>query len=813
MEQKKDLLSSYIDSLDKPEIIILKGKKITSLNEYAENYLANLNNEKYNNNLSNNKIDDYNNKSPSVKIKSINNSNSNSFIANNLNNQILKSNENGNIKSLRYEDSAVENKEIINYLNDEHFKNRNKKESNSSKGANKEKNINIKINNDINYLSRINLDEYYSQNKMILSEIYKKISPLNTRLNSPLFSSFITSETNYSRNVKMFGNNQNNNKSLISLNNSRNNKNSSFFSRKKSSVNNLKINSSQSLTNVLTSYLSNRDKFFKSKSKKINIKKKSNNFQIMYSDYTSNDESFSPYCITNRVNISKSHSQSVKDYWKEKEIKKQIKIEKIRKERRLKESKELRDRPKINPNSRKIANKISNYSSINVFDRLFELKRQFIFNERRFNTKTEKNNKVCKITKNIIKEKNYQNYLRRNRNGLDINNKYKSLKQIENTNHKLMEKKVKDQLNNSCMPNNTKLRKINSQRQSHNFKVENKEINLSNIKYLLKRQNLLNVSHNKDIKLTSHNKANSKKDIFLPKIIYKRNKTKQNCIKKEELTEINNNKNKSLNSKFISNDNILVDYLFKGNNNKSVNEKKNQRVNPIRIQIRNFNDTKSYKSAKNIKGISFLNPNYIDLNTYNNYGNNKNENEMITQNFEYNNYYNRNGYDLNDNNYKLNTEINYNGKIYNTKTKKLDEKISKIFMTKLFKNKTVKSIKNLSNNNKNVINTKKYFILPKKNEIKNKDKYQQVIFNKGYLNNINNFNDKNEKNIIDLDKDININGIAYNELNNETKENNKRNANIPYDKNRNHNIKRRKLDLLKILNFSSSIGIDYNTHN
>jgi hypothetical protein len=236
----------------------------------------------------------------------------------------------------------------------------------------------------------------------------------------------------------MFENNQNNNKlnfskSLISLNNSRNNKNSSFFSRKKSSVNNIKINSSQSLTNVFTSYISNRDQFFKVKDKKINIKKNNKKFHLKFSDFTTNDDSWIPFCITNRINTSKSKSQSVKDYWKEKEIKKQIKIEKIRKEKILKESKELRDRPKINPNSRKIAIKISNHSSINVFDRLFEIKKQFIFNERRFNTKTENNNK---LGKNKIKEKNYQNYLRRNKNGLDINNKYKSLKQIENINKK-----------------------------------------------------------------------------------------------------------------------------------------------------------------------------------------------------------------------------------------------------------------------------------------------------------------------------------------------------------------------------------------
>lgn len=813
MEQNKnDLLFAYLDSIDKPEIIILKNKKIPSLNEYAEKYLANLNKENHNNNLSNNnRFDDYNDKSPSAKKSSINNSNNKSFTVNNLNNQNLKSYENGNIKSFKCEDSITENKEIKNHIDNKDLKN---EMFNCSKGVNKEKDINIKINNDINCLSRINLDEYYNQNKMILSEIYKKISPLNTRLNSPLFSSFKTSETNYSRNVKMFENNQNNNnkldlsKSLASLNNSRN-KNISFFSKKKSSANNIKINSSQSLTNVLTSYLSNRNKFSKAKIKKINSKKKSHNFQINFYDYTANDESLIPFCVTNRINTSKSHSQSVKDYWKEKEIKKQIKIEKIRKEKRLKESKEIRDRPKINPNSRRILNKISDYNSINVFDRLSELKKQFIFNGRRFNTKTEYNNKIRNITKNAIKENNYQNYLRRNKNGFDINNKYKSLKQIENINKKLIEKNIKEETNNSNMPINTKLHKINSLRQGHNFKIENKETNLRSIKTLMKGQKNLDISHNNNNKKTSYNKANSKKDIFLPKIMYKRNKTRKNLIKKEELTEIINSDNKSINLKFKNNDNILIDYNFKGNNNEGANEKKNQRVNPIRIQLRNFNDTKSFRSAKNIKGLCSLNTNYLNINNYENY---LNDYDMITQNIEDNNYYNRNGNNLNDNNFNLNTEIYYNGKTYNTKAKKLDEKVSKIFITNSFKNKTSESIKNLSNNNKNLINAKKYFILPQKDD-NNKDKYQHEIFNTNYLNDFNNFNDKIGREIIDIDKGIDNNGIAYNELNNGIKEINNKNINIPYDKNRNHNIKRRKLDLLKILNFSSSIGIDYKTHN
>ena len=151
MEQnKKDIICTYMDLVEKPEIIILKGKKIPSLNEYAENYLANLNNEKYNNNLnSNNQIDDG---ISSIKRKSMNNSNNNSFITNNFNNQNLKSSENGNTNSFKCEDTTTENKETHNCLENEHHKNINKKESSSSKGINKEKDINIKINNDINYL-------------------------------------------------------------------------------------------------------------------------------------------------------------------------------------------------------------------------------------------------------------------------------------------------------------------------------------------------------------------------------------------------------------------------------------------------------------------------------------------------------------------------------------------------------------------------------------------------------------------------------------------------------------------------------------
>ena len=171
------------------------------------------------------------------------------------------------------------------------------------------------------------------------------------------------------------------------------------------------------------------------------LKKNSTNFKNMLKinfSESHTDESFIPLIsISNRYNANKSTSLSIENYWKEKEIKKQIKMLKIRKEKLNKEISEVKDKPEIDENSRRIVEKIGYNSSSNVFDRLTEFVRNhLILNERALKAKTVNNNYKLKL----YKENNYKNYIERNRKGLENEKAFKSLKQIQDINKTFFEK-------------------------------------------------------------------------------------------------------------------------------------------------------------------------------------------------------------------------------------------------------------------------------------------------------------------------------------------------------------------------------------
>jgi hypothetical protein len=129
----------------------------------------------------------------------------------------------------------------------------------------------------------------------------------------------------------------------------------------------------------------------------------------------------------------------MEDYWKEKELKKRIKLDKLRKEKIYKENCELRDRPKIDENSRKIAKNIVYNSSINVFNRLTNLAKNnlyFKMPESKSKIKPEINN-IYKLK--LYKQINCQNYLFTKKKGKQLEKKFKSFKQIDNNNEELCE--------------------------------------------------------------------------------------------------------------------------------------------------------------------------------------------------------------------------------------------------------------------------------------------------------------------------------------------------------------------------------------
>ena len=162
-----------------------------------------------------------------------------------------------------------------------------------------------------------------------------------------------------------------NKSSLSSYTNRLNNTNKSFLSGKSSVDNQLTKNkyrasTSFNIQNFINQYIYNKDKNKFEKKNKNNFHKKPINLQ-MNSLESPTDES----CLCNYNNRSKrdkSNSSSIENYWKAKELKKMLlKMEKMRREQINKENAELRDRPKIDENSRKIAQKLGNNRSFNVF--------------------------------------------------------------------------------------------------------------------------------------------------------------------------------------------------------------------------------------------------------------------------------------------------------------------------------------------------------------------------------------------------------------------------------------------------------------
>ena len=857
-----DLLITYLDSLETSDIYNnYKFKKIPSLNQYAENYLANLDNLKSINDLNtNNNIKNFNDNNSSIKALSNDLTNNDSIMNTNIQtNQISKVYE--IFSSNKTDDfSDIEKLKTKSNLAIEHLKRNFQNKTKTPYRISKIKNKNLTKKKDINYLSNV------TQNKSInlLSELYKKISPSErTRLNSPLFSALKSTNSKYSNTFKVFMDNNNNNnndnlnfsKSVNSYNDNKNNKIKSFLSKNGMNDNNIKvrqvkkkISMSYLYKNILASYLCSDKGKYKKKFNYINKKNKNKNIRLQmkqFSDVYSNEESNTPFqSVTNRNNQNKSHSHSIEDYWKEKELKKQIKIEKIRKEKIMKENREMRDKPKINENSRKIADKINYNSSINVFDRLCELKKsQLICNQKILNIKNENENENSIGKIKVNKEKNFQNYNKRNKMEIENECYFKSLKQFENGNKNLIEKI------NSEHGNQQKNPKLIANKNKNFINVKRNtgfEDNKENIKFFKNGKKQFNISEN-DLKISN---KSLDKSFIKPKVVYKKIKLKKNRIDKDKqnrnnITNINGN-----NKLFNSDINYKVDNSVQINRNNKIllynNSKENQSKNSTQIydnksQILYTVDMEQTKN-NNINNASYLKY----LRNINKVNTSKNRNDQ-TNKINKNNYKSMYNYNYKKGNItKLNSfkdiyHLKENGKKSNLNNRRIKSKnisndhkvkLNNIYQNEndLIENRLFKSyMGNLDNyrindfysdNNKivncNLIDTKKYFKIPLKSEI-SKDKDLRERVKTEYSTYGNDYINDNDKDNIALnvfqnfvrEKDKNINEGIKNKSNN----NNINSYGYVKENEQTNNIKRRRLDLLKILNFSSKIGIDYNNNN
>lgn len=844
-KNKNEILFTYIDSLDSPHLIRNYQYKKPSLNQYAENYLANLDNLKSLNDFKrNNSIKNFNDNNSSVKALSNDKTNNDSIINTNiLSNSISKIN--GIFNSNRNEEyNAMDKLKAKGNLVIEHLKKNFQIGANSPDNISKLDDINITKKDNIYCFSNVNQNK--SKN-LLPADFYKKISPSESkRFNSPLFSAMKSSSSNYS-NFKVFikdnklNNKLNFSKSLNSYNDIKSNKSKSFLFHKRIKDNNIKahkikkkFSKSFLYKNILTNYISSdRNKL----RKKINYNKKSSiRLQMSkFSEIHNTDDSISQiHSYTQRNKQNKSYSQSMEDYWKEKEFKKQIKIERIRKEKILKEKNEMRDRPKINENSRKIVERITNNSSINVFDRLSGLKKsQLIYNEKISNLKNE--NSLSRMTLNT--EKSFKNYINNNKIKIGNDNYFSSFKQIENNNNKLIEKfnNIKGRKNDIEKKHNlNKIKKfINTNINQRNSFINKKE----NIKYLKKGLKLCNITESEITKdFEMHNNINS--NIIKPKIMYQKLKLKNNLIEKEMQNRDNNlESSKPINKDIIkignsiqfnrNNDNLL-NYNCKENNNSTLAfENKSHKLYPVNISqikknnnIENNNRKSFIKNSKNIKedNINILpNRNEGKNNIFKNYHcsvyNKRNEdktelnnfkNIIISSNKDNDQYFNNaNNNDLNNRKKrKANMDsINHfenesliGNKLFNSSISNLDSHRSN-------------ENNNVNNNtiNTNLIDTKKYFEIPLKSELKNQKDLRARIKTDYSTYNYNNFI-RNDNNILSSEPIMNNNEVSnkYNyKMNNGINNNEFTKKNVPKN-----DIKRRRLELLKLLNFSSKIGID-----
>ena len=632
---KNESLFTYIDSLETQDLYInIINKKIPKLNKYAELYLANL-----------------------EKEKSRNEENSNNSSKNNINLNIDNIKENDNISSIKGGSNDMikmnmENKakrtNIISKVNDFTISQNNNKILN-------------------------NKNKQYNQQ----GKFYYKIKPsVRNKIRQNLFFNFkinnsvkLDGKFKFSNNIKTL-NNFNFNKSENKLKENNNSKNKSYFPKK--------FNNNNLYTNK------NKKKFiiFPVSNYMTNPNNKSFRNELFSNSMTENSIYNSMISKKTDNNKNQKHLITLNDHWVEKEIKKRMKIFKLIEEKTLKETSELRDKPKINRNSRKIAEKLGSNSSTSVFERLSESGNKILFNGRKMSilTKDKINNK---------NNKNFQSVLNTNRNNkknVGIG-KFKTFKQIGKG------EQTKTEVRNSKKQKILKVNKKNSKKY---------ETNIAETKYIKKFMNI--------------------------------NKTK---------TKINTTENfKKLND---------INFMFGINSIENIKKDNNMINNNLQ------------KSVNNRKLANFLNKNQSSESFYSEeISSTRKTNTKFKYNTTKNNYKNTSEFEEGK---ILNEEINDN---YNKKRYK------KITPFKLSDNK-IKKIK--------VINTKDY---------------DENIFNINKNNNKkNNLNDNNY---------MTINATDFN--------NNKkvRNFNISSNQiNENINkIRKRKMDLIKILNFSSNIGINKN---
>ena len=698
---KNDSLFTYVDSIDTQDFLSnYKLKKFPKLNHYAEMYLENLEKEKLNKEINSNtdskdntnlnlNIDIINDNASSIKGLSYDITNNDSIINNNLQLNKIKYAHNQN-------ESSESNFKSVNYLAIEKLK-----ENIQNKSKNKN-NIISKVNTLSIIQDNKNNNVYQNQmkNNETRNKCYKKIIPLKTnKIDSRLFFNYKKSKPVQLEEKYKFSNN---NKTQYNL----------YFHRSDNKFNNM--NKKTLLNNTNKIRLNKINKYYQI----------SPLFQILTSNRKETDRNIKTKLINSFTENSqcestasknpgnKIYSITLNDYWKEKEIKKRIKLAKIKEEKTMKELGQLRDKPKINKNSKKIAEKLGSNSNSTVFERLSGSCNKILFNERKINLLTQTNKKpktfkkFIQTTKSIKIEKNY-----------GINPDFQTIKQ---TAKKDSNNKIKN-IRYNTIKNENKIRKIKGI-----IKIDyNTEIRQKN-----KVQKMMQRNKN-DIYKVETNRFNNK---YINK----------NTNFDKSINKLNENENFNL----LYNNNIF----YNNNSTENIISQKNQINDKIKYLIKN----------KRLK--LFLNKNKSSRNV---------KSEEISTYRKIDNKINNQKKDLNQKNKNINQLTNEDDLF-------LDNNITEFNLS----SNEFKDDKNITNNNV-IINN---YNLKRKNNSRNKN-----IFKK---------NEQIKNLIVDMNSfDGRINKKTRNYINNFKNQNNDENC----------KIKRRTMDLLKMINFSSNIRVNYKT--
>ena len=700
---KNDSLFTYVDSIDTQDFLSnYKLKKFPKLNHYAEMYLENLEKEKLNKEINSNtdskdntnlnlNIDIINDNASSIKGLSYDITNNDSIINNNLQLNKIKYAHNQN-------ESSESNFKSVNYLAIEKLK-----ENIQNKSKNKN-NIISKVNTLSIIQDNKNNNVYQNQmkNKETRNKCYKKIIPLKTnKIDSRLFFNYKKSKPVQLEEKYKFSNN---NKTQYNL----------YFHRSDNKFNNNNMNKKTLLNNTNKIRLNKINKYYQI----------SPLFQILTSNRIETDRNIKTKLINSFTENSqcestasknpgnKIYSITLNDYWKEKEIKKRIKLAKIKEEKTMKELGQLRDKPKINKNSKKIAEKLGSNSNSTVFERLSGSCNKILFNERKINLLTQTNKKpktfkkFIQTTKSIKIEKNY-----------GINPDFQTIKQ---TAKKDSNNKIKN-IRYNTIKNENKIRKIKGI-----IKIDyNTEIRQKN-----KVQKMMQRNKN-DIYKVETNRFNNK---YINK----------NTNFDKSINKLNENENFNL----LYNNNIF----YNNNSTENIISQKNQINDKIKYLIKN----------KRLK--LFLNKNKSSRNV---------KSEEISTYRKIDNKINNQKKDLNQKNKNINQLTNEDDLF-------LDNNITEFNLS----SNEFKDDKNITNNNV-IINN---YNLKRKNNSRNKNIIKKNEQIKNLIVGMNSFDGR-------------INKKTRNYFNNFKNQNNDENC----------KIKRRTMDLLKMIKFSSNIRVNYKT--